>query len=91
MQPDNSREFCCECGNHNLRKASLYVHENGAVTYFVNPLRGYSKRGTVFSLPKPKGGRKNQDIVLCEDELLYGVRARLREELKKQHEKESKK
>ena len=40
-------------------------------------------------MPMPKGGRKNQDIVLCEDQLLYGVRARLLEDMKKKRAKEA--
>eukprot|EP00656_Telonema_subtile_P003890 TRINITY_DN11759_c0_g1_i1.p1 TRINITY_DN11759_c0_g1~~TRINITY_DN11759_c0_g1_i1.p1 ORF type:complete len:301 (-),score=50.33 TRINITY_DN11759_c0_g1_i1:289-1191(-) len=64
------REFCDSCGNHTLYKVSVQSTSQG-VSYY--ELRGRTKknntRGTRFSIPLPKGGRKNTDVVLREDQL----------------------
>jgi len=64
--------FCEYCGSHTLVKVSVYIKEDGSVTYFKNPKRKINLRGTKFSIPKPVGGRHNQDLILREDELMTG-------------------
>jgi RNA-binding protein NOB1 len=66
------REFCLYCGSHTLTKVSVYINNNGEVTYFKNPKRRINLRGTKYSIPKPKGGRMCKDLILREDELLVG-------------------
>jgi len=65
---DLMREFCPSCGNHTLYKVSVQSTANG-VSHYEMRSRKNSKRGTRFSIPLPKGGRHNNDIVLREDQL----------------------
>ncbi len=62
---DLSRQFCPKCGNATLARVSVSV-ENGVVRYRRSN-RGISKRGKVYPIPKPKGGRGNKDLILRED------------------------
>ena len=64
--------FCDYCGSHTLIKVSVYINEDGNITYFKNPKRKPNLRGTKFSIPAPVGGRNNKDLILREDELLTG-------------------
>jgi RNA-binding protein NOB1 len=72
---DIEREYCEYCGSHTLAKVSVYISENGEISYFDNPKRRINLRGTKYSIPKPKFGRNNKDLVLREDELLTGQKA----------------
>ena len=69
---DIERMFCEQCGSHLLAKVSVYINQDGELTYFKNPRRKPRLRGTKYSLPKPKGGREGDGLVLREDELLVG-------------------
>ena len=64
--------FCDFCGSYTLIKVSVYINEDGNITYFKNPKRRVNLRGTKYSIPKPVGGRNNKDLILREDELLTG-------------------
>lgn len=66
------RLFCEKCGGATLAKVSVYLNDNGDVTYFKNPKRKINLKGTVYSIPKQKGGRGCQDLVLREDDLMKG-------------------
>lgn len=59
--------FCDFCGNHTLIKVSVYIREDGRITYFKNPKRKVNLRGTKYSIAKPKGGRNSEDLILRED------------------------
>jgi len=72
---DITRHFCEACGGHTLVKVSVYMDHQGKITYFENPRRKVNNRGQIYSIPKPKHGRNNQDMVLREDELMMGERA----------------
>jgi len=72
---DITRRFCDACGGHTLAKISVYMDKEGKITYFENPRRKVNNRGKIYSIPKPKFGRNNQDMVLREDELMMGERA----------------
>ena len=69
---DIERLFCKFCASSTLIKVSVYINENGELTYFKNPKRKPKLRGTKFSMPKPQGGRKGDGLILREDELLVG-------------------
>lgn len=69
---DVEREYCEFCGSHLLQKVSVYINDSGEISYFDNPKRRINLRGTIYSIPKPKGGRKNKDLILREDELMLG-------------------
>ena len=68
------REYCDYCGSHLLGKVSVFINEDGQLSYFDNPKRRINLRGTIYSLPKPKAGRK-QNIILREDQLMIGEMA----------------
>jgi RNA-binding protein NOB1 len=64
--------FCQKCGTAALAKVSVYVNANGEVTYFNNPKRKINLKGTIYSIPNPKGGRGCKDLILREDDLYKG-------------------
>jgi len=64
--------FCEKCGSATLAKVSVYLNNDGKVTYFVNPKRKINLKGTVFSIPKQVGGRGCKDLILREDDLYKG-------------------
>ena len=61
------REYCDYCGSHMLGKVSVWINNDGELTYFDNPKRRVNLRGTIYSISKPKGGRQNKDLILRED------------------------
>jgi rRNA maturation endonuclease Nob1 len=69
---DTQRQFCPACGSGDtLRRVHYVLDEKGEKRLFVNFARPISKRGTIFNLSKPRGGRKgtNKTLVLREDQL----------------------
>jgi RNA-binding protein NOB1 len=64
--------FCEFCGSHTLIKVSVYINQNGEITFFKNPRRKARLRGTKYTLPKPQGGRMGDGLILREDELMVG-------------------
>jgi RNA-binding protein NOB1 len=64
--------FCQYCGAATLNKVSVYVNNNGELTYFNNPKRKINLKGNVYSIPAPKGGRGCKDLILREDDLQKG-------------------
>jgi len=72
LNMDTERLFCEECGGNFLQKVSVYVNNNGEVTYFVNPKRKVNLRGKVYSIPNQVGGRGCKDLILREDDLMKG-------------------
>ena len=61
------RQYCDYCGSHMLGKVSVWINNDGELTYFDNPKRRINLRGTIYSISKPKGGRQNKDLILRED------------------------
>lgn len=74
------RVFCPRCGNSTLERVRVVVGQNGTETYGVR--KKHVLRGTIFSLPKPRGGRASKNPVLSEDVLMQRTQ-RLRRSLKK--------
>ena len=72
MNLDVERKYCDRCGSNLLGKVSVYINDNGEITYFDNPKRRINLRGTKYSIPKPKGGRHGNDMILREDQLMMG-------------------
>eukprot|EP00347_Sterkiella_histriomuscorum_P012631 403367830 len=79
--------FCDHCGSHTLIKVSVYIKEDGTITYFKNPKRRVNLKGKIYSIPKPVGGRNNNDLVLREDELMTGEKKMLVKKIEKEHKK----
>jgi RNA-binding protein NOB1 len=71
-----TRVFCAKCGNATLQKVQHTVGLNGAEQFGVR--RKHKIRGTKFSLPAPKGGRREKAPILREDQLIgmRGVKKR---------------
>ena len=81
------RMFCEFCCSHTLAKVSVFIREDGTVTYFKNPRRKVNLRGTKYSIPKPVGGRHNKDLILREDELLTGEKRHMMKRLEREQAK----
>jgi RNA-binding protein NOB1 len=68
------KEFCGACGGHTLIRVGVLVNSStGEISYrWFNSKHGSlnsARRGVQYSIPKPKGGRGNNDLILREDEL----------------------
>ncbi|KAJ3187438.1 Nin1 binding protein [Gaertneriomyces sp. JEL0708] len=68
---DMERKFCPSCGNNTLLRTTIGVDSEGNVTYYLKKNFEYNLRGTKYSIPQPKGGRRNDDMILREDQREY--------------------
>jgi len=60
--------FCPNCGNNTLTKVAISVNDKGEIHQ--HTVRRFSAlKGTIYSLPLPKGGRSEVKIITCEDQL----------------------
>lgn len=74
---DTTRQFCPKCGSGDtLRRVHYIINEKGEKKLFINFKRRLSTRGTVYNLPKPRGGKHgtNRLLVLREDQLAHVIR-----------------
>merc|ERR1719223_453151 len=72
---DTKRLFCDRCGSDSIQRiaASLDV-KTGRLRLHLSKKYKNSKRGTQFTLPKPgNGNRFMGDLLLAEDQLMYGA------------------
>ncbi|KYR00020.1 hypothetical protein DLAC_03517 [Tieghemostelium lacteum] len=67
---DMTRIFCEQCGNKSLFKATTYIDRNGILRVSQGSAKQFNLRGTIYSIPKLKGGKHNNDIILTEDQYL---------------------
>lgn len=65
---ETDKLFCPSCGGDTLEKVSYTVDSEGN-TYYNLPRRKRNLRGTIYPIPLPKGGRKNNDLILRPDQL----------------------
>ena len=72
IEPNMSKLFCSKCGHNTLRKLGVTLRKDGTKQYHYSKKSDLPQRGSRYSIPKRKGGRKNNDILLCEDQLLMG-------------------
>lgn len=72
---DTSKLFCPSCGHNTVDKVPISVSAEGQVRIHDNR-RKKNLRGAVYSIPKPKGGKSNKDLILAEDQLYMGGRDR---------------
>jgi RNA-binding protein NOB1 len=79
---DMTRRFCASCGLPALIRCTLALRtepETGVVTArLYHGTRHLSKRGTVYSIPRPRGGRGGGGLKLAED-VMDGFGRRRRE------------
>jgi len=60
--------FCPNCGNNTLTKVAISVNDKGEIHQ--HTVRRFSSlKGTIYSLPLPKGGRNEVKIITSEDQL----------------------
>ena len=67
---DMTRQFCPACGLHTLIKCTLVLttNDDGQVAArMYHGMRHLNKRGTRYSIPRPKGGRGGGGLKLAED------------------------
>lgn len=69
---DTTKVFCPKCGNATVLRVPIHVDKDGKAT-ILNAGRTIRKKGTVYSIPKPQGGRGWKPI-FAEDELMIGGR-----------------
>lgn len=74
MTRNMEKKFCPSCGNATLFRLPLTVDSDGKVTYYYARNFKPNLRGTVYSIPLPKGGRKNNDIILTEEHYEQAMR-----------------
>lgn len=83
---DTQKVFCPKCGHDTVVRVPIVVDKDGQPTV-LNSGRKLRTKGTVYSIPKPQGGRGWKPI-FAEDELLIGGRDRELRRLQKLHEKD---
>ena len=65
---DMTRLFCPSCGNNTLQRVQCSVGADGQVTLSnIKPIT--STRGTIYSIPKPKGGQKAKNLILSPNDV----------------------
>jgi len=72
---NSGRLFCDKCGSNTLQRIAASVdRDTGRLKLHMKKNYQYNTRGTKFSLPKAgKGNKYEGDILLAEDQLLYGA------------------
>lgn len=83
---DTQKVFCPKCGNDTVVRVPIIVDENGQATV-LNTGRPLRKKGTVYSIPKPQGGRSWKPIY-AEDDIYIGGRDRQLRHAERQQDKE---
>jgi RNA-binding protein NOB1 len=73
---DPTRAFCPACGSHTMVRVGFRVRADGSIVHWGGERRALNTKGVVFSLPRPKGGRRAADPVLREDQMLARYRPR---------------
>jgi len=71
------KKFCPACGNSTMVKVAKTVSMDGTTAYFQT--QKVPVRGAVYSVPLPKGGRKNDELVFTEDRFYEKNRTKHRE------------
>ena len=71
----SGRLFCDKCGSNTLQRIAASVdRDTGRLKLHMKKNYQYNTRGTKFSLPKAGTGNKYEgDLLLAEDQLLYGA------------------
>lgn len=80
---DMEKKFCPSCGNATLMRTSTSTDQNGNVKYYLKKNMVYNLRGTKYSIPTPKGGRKNNDLILREDQREFELSMKFQRRQKK--------
>jgi len=71
---DMEKIFCQHCGGKTLYKAMTFVDKFGNHRVSQGSAKQFNLRGTIYSIPKVKGGKKHNDIIITEDQYLHRLR-----------------
>lgn len=71
---DTEKVFCPKCGNSTVQRVPIIVDQDGQAK-MLNSGRRMKLKGSVYSIPKPQGGRGWKPIY-AEDEIMIGGRDR---------------
>lgn len=66
---DLEKKFCDHCGNFAMHRVGFRVDKDGVARAYLNPKKGPFLRGTKYSIPMPRGGRHNKDLILRADQI----------------------
>lgn len=66
---DLEKKFCDCCGNFAMHRVGFCVDKDGVARAYLNPKKGPYLRGTKYSIPMPRGGRHNKDLILRADQI----------------------
>ena len=62
-----TKKFCGGCGNDTLLKLTVSINSDGSMTCYRKKGFKIKTKGFKYPMPLPKGGRKNEDLITCED------------------------
>ncbi|KAL9649371.1 hypothetical protein ABK040_016198 [Willaertia magna] len=68
--PDVRKVFCPSCGNDSLRRITAVLEDDGQVNFYYNPKAKFNLRGTIYTMPLPKGGKWSKDPIYRGDQLI---------------------
>ncbi|KAJ1949684.1 20S-pre-rRNA D-site endonuclease nob1 [Linderina macrospora] len=69
---DMNKQFCPACGHPTLKRCSVTTGTNGQLQVHLKKDYRYNLRGTVYSMPKPHGGKHTiRDVITREDDKAY--------------------
>ena len=72
IEKDPTKKFCKGCGNDTLLKLTVSVNSDGTLTCYRRKGFKVNTKGFIYPLPQNKGGRKNFDLITCEDQFQMG-------------------
>lgn len=78
-------KFCDSCGNAALLRVSFNVNKKGVARIYINPKKTLNTRGTKYPIPKPRGGRHNNDLILRADQVDMARQKRIEKRLERQN------
>ena len=73
---DTQKAFCPSCGNDSVRRVAITTDAQGQVAIAGGRPRRPQLKGTIFSIPKNRGGRDPNRPIFAEDEIFIGGRHR---------------
>ncbi|KAJ2778458.1 20S-pre-rRNA D-site endonuclease nob1 [Coemansia javaensis] len=69
---DMSRQFCSACGHATLKRCPVTAGTDGRLHVHLRANYNHNLRGTVYSIPKPRGGRHTaKDVITREHDPAY--------------------
>ncbi|KAJ1977049.1 20S-pre-rRNA D-site endonuclease nob1 [Dimargaris verticillata] len=66
-----NKRFCPECGNSTLTRVAASIDEQGNTRVHLKSGFQFNTRGTIFPIPRPKGGKKHTEMVFRQDQKEY--------------------